>query len=370
MATPRAALKVFDGSADLTRRPVPFDGSAKRIAAGYVWDGSTLKLAYPSTSDLSQVTGLGVANSTADPDNSLIVTWVLGSTVEPFDRFEVQSRTTAGAFAEIGESPLARPTVQVTDGSLSENTTYIYRVRRVYDAVGYSTEGVHGQWSVTQQSTTVKTPPSTAAAAWAVGYPKDEPNGSTSVLDRVTAVPASTAYELYWRLNASMAGDPVANGTLVNVVPQTAVEGPNEYELNKSTWTHDDVVYQQIRAKNSGGTGGFSVEAATTIIAAIPGVPQSLDATLLTSACPSISYRYEWLNTNGGGDDRSETMTIQRQSSTGWTTVSAAVGAGSTSYSDLLIGSTDVTGFRIKYNSEATYASRTGGPDFPPNCPV
>jgi len=117
---------------------------------------------------------------------------------------------------------------------------------------------------------------------WAATYPQDASTSDDEIKLKLLPEPGSTAYDVYYRINASMGGDPLGTGVnLGTLAPAQIVTAAYVHDTSQA---HGTVMYYQCRSRDVVGPGNWSAEASATVVMRIPGPPANVVASYSTAA--------------------------------------------------------------------------------------
>ncbi|HSV93491.1 MAG TPA: fibronectin type III domain-containing protein [Desulfobacterales bacterium] len=302
---------------------------------------------YVDSNDLEYVDTPGTPSGVAldydgtNPDSELVLSWTAPVAGGTFDGYEIEYVLYASSFTGTANDSSGVDTSERLTG-LAGDSRYKARLRAVSSAWGTA-----GSWSTDDDAWTAPTTP--GSCTWTSGWPKA--TGDDTLELKVGAATDADEYEFY------------GGGALLTTQASATY-----------AWTGRSANTQytglKVRAKNNPTTGsphsatygGYTTEESRYTLVA---VPQSFSATRDVAQCPLDRFDISWSNNNGDSVARSETMTLERDDGSGYAVVDSAVTAGTTSR-DNVVGTATTTAFRLKYNSESTYAADTSvGPPCP-----
>lgn len=123
--------------------------------------------------------------------------------------------------------------------------------------------GVGGVWKPYWPYAAVPSSP-----AWAAGYPKDDPVTDTHALLRLQAATNADSYRVFFRVGASMAGDPEANADgYLDLTEAQVISAEYDHDTGESAGT---TIYYQAAALNTLGLSAFNTEQSVTLVLAPP----------------------------------------------------------------------------------------------------
>ena len=232
--------------------------------------------------------------------------------------------------------------VTYTDNSVSQNTTYYYRVRA-------TNSGGDSPYSNEANATTPDAPPAAPS-------------------NLAAAAVSTTQINLSWTDNASNeTGFKVERKTgSGGTYAQIGTVGANVTTYSDSGLTASTTYYYRVRANNAIGDSGYSNEANATTSATIPTAPSALTATAASSSQINLGWTDNASNETG--------FKIERKTGSGGTySQIATVGTGVVSYNDTGLTASTTYYYRVRatnaagdsgYSNEAnatTNAAPTGG---------
>jgi len=227
--------------------------------------------------------------ATSNSANSITVSW--GSVTGATGYYIYHSITASGNYDSVGNSA----TTSYTNTSLSENTTYYYKVA-AYNSGGTSTKSSY------VSATTLPNPPDTPTSVTATAI------ASSQITVSWGSVAGASRYYIYRSTTAF--------GTYDSVGTSATTSYANT-DLSSGT-----AYYYKVAAYNSGGTGALSDYAyATTLL----GVPTGVTATANSESSITISWSsvtsatgyYIYRSTNGNAYDSVGTSATTSYTDTG-----------------------------------------------------
>ncbi|MFA6044182.1 MAG: fibronectin type III domain-containing protein [Phycisphaerales bacterium] len=314
-------------------------GGNRSLSKLYVGSAGGNRLVYERVAPTAPTAVVATLTGSTDYGDEIVVRWTpAGGTVT--DQ-EIEHKTDAAAWTGIPQSTgisAASTTFKVLP--LTDDTLYQFRVR------GYNPVDGAGSWSSTaganhEQYTYPSTP---GTPSWTATYPKYKQATDDTLL--LSWGPAADASEYDIHGEATTGFTPSSTNLIATVAATTypnvglGADSRMSYRIRSrhiaTASTHD-----VMGAYGSQGTARTLIEK--------PG-------SFLASPLSTVTYTdldLKWLNMNSTGAARLELMTLDRYAG-GWTNVASTIPAGSTGWTDAA-SSTEVTKYRIKYNSEGTY---------------
>jgi len=274
--TPQNATNLYVGDSGSWR-----DCKRAYVGAGGVWQEAFLHI--PGTP-----TGLSAVVDAVYPYTAVDLSWTEDTTWDTATGYRIQYSLTSSS------GPWSDAEVDWQGGETYEHTPLLDNQQYWYKVAANNYQG-RSAYSTVATATTDYAPIVTAPV-WETGYPKDDPTDAVSVLIQMQSVPDVPQYRVYWKENASMSGNPVANADGNFLWPGD--DCTVEYDHTEATFGTGDVIYYQVRGENPDSNGPFSSEGSTTILIAAPDAPTNVAASVVGAA-----IRVTWTDNSSNEDN-------------------------------------------------------------------